>query len=84
MGMVPILGFPTYRMYWLITFTPDPPSTIVPGTSHPLMITVAGLLVPTTTGPSSGFEKKAGAGAKCGGANIDFSSSVNQGTNCNS
>ena len=70
---------------WLITFTPNPPSTIVLGTSCPLMmIVIAGPLVSTTVSPSSGFEKKAGASAEYGGANTDFSLLVNRGTNCNS
>ena len=64
-------------------FTLDPPSSIVPGTSHPLVIAViVGLLVSTTIGPSSGFEKNAGASAGLVGANADFNPSVNQGTNC--
>ena len=67
----------------LITFTPDPPSTIVPGTSRPLMMAViVGLLVSTTANPSSRFEKNVGAGAGLGGANADFKPSVNRGTNC--
>mgnify|MGYP000721702698 CR=1 FL=1 len=69
---------------FLMTFTPDLPSTIVLGTSRPLTMTViAKLLVSTTINPSSRLEKKVGVGAKCGDANTDFSPSVNQGTNCN-
>ena len=68
----------------LITFTPDPPSTIVPGTSRPLiMAVIVELLVSTTVGPSSGFETKAGAGVGPGGANASFRPSMNWGTNCN-
>ena len=64
---------------------PDPPSTIVLGSSYPLTIAViAGLLVSTTVNPSSGFEKIAGAGGVSTAVIPDFSPSVNQGTNCNS
>ena len=67
----------------LITFTYDPPSTIVPGSSRPLIIVViAELLVSTTAGPSSGLEKKARADAEFCGANVDFKPLVNRGTNC--
>ena len=69
----------------LITFTLDPPSTIVPGSSRPLTIAViAGPFVSTTVGPSSGFEKKAGAGGLSTAVNPDLSPSVNRVTNCNS
>ena len=51
----------------LMTFTPDPPSIIVPVISLPFTITViVGLLVSTTAGPSSGLEKNVGVGAGFG------------------
>ena len=65
----------------LITFTYDPPSTIVPGSSRPLIIVViAELLVSTTAAPSSRFENNVGANVGLDGANADFNPSVNQGT----
>ena len=54
----------------MITFTLDPPSIIVPGTSLPLMMTVTtGLLVSTTASPSSGFEKNVGVDSELYGYN---------------
>ena len=51
----------------LMTFTPEPPLTIALMISLPSTITViAGLLVSTAAGPSSGLEKNAGAGASFG------------------
>ena len=50
---------------WLITLTPDPPSTIVLGTSLPLTIVViAGLLVLTIVSPSYGLEKYVNIGSE--------------------
>ena len=66
------------QVHQLITFTSDPPSIIVPSTSLPLMMTVtAGLLVSTTVGPSSEFEKNVGAGSGLCGDNADFNPFVN-------
>ena len=69
----------------LITLTPDPLSTIVRGSSNPLIVAViSGLLVSTTAGPSFGLEKNGGACNEFGGVIAAFSPSVNRGTNCNS
>ena len=73
------------HIFLLITFTLDPPSMIVSGTSLPLMITItAGLLVSTTVGPSLGFVKNMGVVAGFGGDSANFKLSANRGTNCNS
>ena len=70
--------FRVLQVWMLITLTPDPPSTIVPSSSCPLtMAVIARLLVATTTGPSSGFEKKAEAGNGFDEVNSNFSPSVN-------
>ena len=64
-------------------FTPNPPLTIVPDSSPPLIIAViAELLVFITANPSSEFEKNARASARLDGANADFNPSVNRGTSC--
>ena len=64
----------------LMTFTIDPPSIIVPAISLPFTITmIAGLLVSTTAGPSSGLEKNAGAGAGFGLMTVAWRSAVNRG-----
>ena len=69
----------------MITFTPDPPSTIVPVTSLPLLINVTiRLLVSTTVGPSLGFVKNVDAFAGFDGASVDFRLSANRGSNCSS
>ena len=68
-----------------MTFTPDPPSIIVPAISFPFTIAViAGLLVSTTVGPSSGLEKNAGAGVGFGLMTAACRSAVNRGTNLSS
>ena len=55
----------------LMTFTPEPPSKIVPTISSPFTINViVGLLVSTTKGPSSGLEKNADAGAGFGSVTV--------------
>ena len=64
-------------------FTPDPRSTIIPGSSRPLIITlIVGLLMSTTVGPSSRFEKNVEVGVGLDGANADFNSSLNRDTSC--
>ena len=56
---------------------------IVPGISFPLTIAmIAGLLVSTTAGPSSGLEKNAAAGVGVGLVTAACKSAVNRGTNC--
>ena len=73
------------HVHWLITFTPEASSTIVPGISLPLIITViAKLLVPITTGHFSELEKNVGADAGFCGNNVDFNLFVNLGTSCKS
>ena len=68
-----------------MTFTPDPPSIIVPAISFPFTIAViAGLLVSTTMGPSSGLEKNAGAGIGLGFMSAACKFAVNRGTNYSS
>ena len=44
---------------------------------------MSGLLVSTTTGPSSGLEKNAGAGSGFGAVNVVLRPSVNRGSNSN-
>ena len=67
----------------LMTFTPEPPSIIVPTISFPFTITVfAGLLVSTTAGPSSGLEKNIGVGVGFGSVTVVRRPAVNRGTNC--
>ena len=69
----------------LMIFTPEPPSIIVPAISLPFtIIVIVGLLVSTTTGPSSGLEKNVGAGSGCGSVTVVLSHAVNRGTNCSS
>ena len=73
------------QVHWLITFTLDPPSIIILGTSLPLMMTITvGLLMSTTVGPSSELEKNDGVASKLCGDNANFNPSINLGTNCKS
>ena len=66
-------------------FTLDPPSIIIPGSSCPFtMAVIAGLFVSTTVGPSSGFEKKVGAGGVPTAVIPVSSPSVKRGTSRNS
>ena len=68
---------------WLITFTPEPPSIIVLVISFPLIITIiVGLLMSTTTGPSSRLEKNVGAGSGFCEVNAILRPFVNRGANC--
>ena len=70
------------RVLLLMTFTPDSPSITVPAISLSFIITViAGLLVSTNAGPSSGLEKNDGAGAGFGLMTVAWRSVVNRGTN---
>ena len=69
----------------LMTFTPDPPSVIVLAISLPFTITViAGLLVSTTAGPSSGLEKNVVVGVGFGLMMVSWRSAMSRGTNCSS
>ena len=66
----------------LMTFTPNPPSMIVLAISLPFTITViAGLLLSTTVGPSSGLEKNVDVGVGFGLMTVSYRSSVIRGTN---
>ena len=80
--MAPILRCLWYHMSFFLTFTHNPMSIIVPGTSTPLMITfIAWLWSFIMAGPLFGFVKIFGASGSCSFFNIAIMVSMNHGTN---